>query len=152
MSVAQRVLQQVALSLEGAELTVTNVMVQETTPKRAIKPAQSCASTDASPLHSLEISGFKPDARRDSVEKFIKNKTAGTELQWFDYDASTGVAIVELSNYQGNTLVIQSFPAMLTFRLFSSFAPLNKEEYTTLILYSGPNLSRYNRAGIHQKH
>ena len=101
---AQCVLLRDDLSLDGAELTVTHVMVQETTPKRTRKPEPSCASTNTSSVQILQISGFKPTAGRDTVKMFIENKTRGTELQSFDYDVSTGVAIVELSNSQGTTL------------------------------------------------
>jgi hypothetical protein len=89
------------------------VIVQETTPKRARKPAPSCYSTDTSPVHILQINGFKPDARRDTVKMFIENKTRGTELQSFDYDASTGVAIVELKNSDGNSLFSNCFLIIL---------------------------------------
>ena len=97
------------MSLEGANLTLTNVMVQETTPKRASKPAPTCSSTDTSPVQILQISGFKPDASQDIVEMFIENKTRGSELQSFDYDASTGVAVVELRHSDGNSLFSNCF-------------------------------------------
>ena len=44
---------------------------------------------------------------------FIENKTRGTELQSLDYDASTGVAVVELRNSDGNSLFNNCFLIIL---------------------------------------
>ena len=47
------------------------------------------------------------------MKMFIENKTRGTELQSFDYDASTGVAIVELRNSDGKSLFSNCFLIIL---------------------------------------
>ena len=47
------------------------------------------------------------------MKMFIENKTRGTELQSLDYDASTGVAVVELRNSDGNSLFNNCFLIIL---------------------------------------
>ena len=102
---AQRVLQHGALSLEGAELRITQMEVEEVTHDKERNPTQDCATTDISSAHILEIRGFKPGTTRDTVEMFIENKSGDYELQSCDYDTQTGVAVIAFKNDQGIILM-----------------------------------------------
>ena len=114
---AQRVLQRGALSLEGAELIITQMEVDEATHERECRPATSCTTIDMSLAHILEIRGFKPGTTQDTVEMFIENKSGESELQSCDYDTKTGIAIVEFKNDQG-IILKQIYVSKLAILLF----------------------------------
>ena len=114
---AQHVLQRGALSLEGAELIITQTEVEKATHEKERNPMPSCATPDMSSAHILEIRGFKPGTKRDNVEMFIENKSGESELQSCDYDTKTGVAVVAFKYDQGITLMCINGPT-LAFHLF----------------------------------
>ena len=113
----QCVLQRGALSLEGAELVITQMEVEEATHEKERNPMPSCATPDMSSAHILEIRGFKPGTKRDTVEMFIENKSGESELQSCDYDANTGVAVVAFKNDQGIILMCSNV-STIAFHLF----------------------------------
>ena len=102
---AQHVLQRGPLLLEGAELIITQMEVEEATHEKERNPTPSCATTDMSSAHILEIRGFKPGTTRDTVEMFIENKSGESELQSCDYYTQTGVAVVAFKYDQGIILM-----------------------------------------------
>ena len=91
---AQRVLQHGTLTLEGADLRVSEMTVDETKEEEERVPPSSCAQI-------LEIRGFKPDSSEDIVEMFIENVSGETELQSFVYDKMAGVAVAGFKNPEG---------------------------------------------------
>ena len=114
---AQRVLQGGALSLKGAELIITEMEVEEATHEKDRNPMPNRITTDMSSARILEIRGFKPGTKRDTVEMFIENKSGESELQSCDYDTNTGVAVVAFKNDQGITVMCSNV-SMLAFHLF----------------------------------
>ena len=91
--------------------------VEEATHEKERNPTSSCVTTDMSSAHILEIRGFKPGTKRDTVEMFIENKSGESELQSCDYDTKTGVAVVAFKNDQGITLMSTNV-STLAFHLF----------------------------------
>jgi len=92
---AQRVLQHGTLTLEDANLRVSEMTLDDDTKEEEeCGPPSSCG-------HILEIRGIKPDSSEDIVEMYIENMSGGTELQSFVYNKKTGVAVVGFKNPEG---------------------------------------------------
>ena len=93
------------------------MQVEEATLERGRNPTPSCTTIDMSSAHILEIRGFKPGTKRDTVEMFIENKSGESELQSCDYDTNTGVAVVAFKNDQGITVMCSNV-STIAFHLF----------------------------------
>ena len=103
---AQRVLRQERLSLEGTELVVSKMEVEEAVGGAESEPAKSRAAVDVSSDHILEIRGFKPGTATNMVVMFIENQSGETELRSFEYDEKKGVAVVAFNCAQGKTTIL----------------------------------------------
>ena len=105
----QRVLHRDDLSLEGAELTVTNVMVQDTTPKRTYKPVSPHRSPPPAMSHPtasrnmVTVSGIKGTTKEDLLRMFFQSKkrSGGGPVKDIHYRPTEGQATITLDSEEG---------------------------------------------------
>ena len=105
----QRVLQRDDLSLEGAELTVTNVMVQDTTPKRTYKPVPPHRSPPPAMTHptasrnTVTVSGIKGTTTDDLRRMFFQSKkrSGGGPVKDMHYRPTEGQATITFDSEEG---------------------------------------------------